>query len=131
MTKVIQTGKDIIRVSTDWLGRELSMEVNKVGFRTTASVIVRYGDTVVLGIADSGEVNPNLDYFPLSIDYEEKYYASGKISSSRFIKREGRPSDEAILIGRLIDRPIRPLFPKGYRNECQVVTTVDGSGFSP
>jgi len=100
------------------------MEVNKVGFRTTASVIVRYGDTVVLGIADSGEVNPNLDYFPLSIDYEEKYYASGKISSSRFIKREGRPSDEAILIGRLIDRPIRPLFPKGYRNECQVVTTV-------
>lgn len=124
MTKVIQTGKDIIRVSTDWLGRELSMEVNKVGFRTTASVIIRYGDTVVLGIADSGEVNPNLDYFPLSIDYEEKYYASGKISSSRFIKREGRPSDEAILIGRLIDRPIRPLFPKGYRNECQVVTTV-------
>ena len=124
MTKVIQTGKDIIRLSTDWLGRELSMEVNKVGFRTTASVIVRYGDTVVLGIADSGEVNPNLDYFPLSIDYEEKYYASGKISSSRFIKREGRPSDEAILIGRLIDRPIRPLFPKGYRNECQVVTTV-------
>ncbi|RYC75656.1 polyribonucleotide nucleotidyltransferase [Candidatus Nanoperiomorbus periodonticus] len=124
MTKVIQTGKDIIWVSTDWLGRELSMEVNKVGFRTTASVIVRYGDTVVLGIADSGEVNPNLDYFPLSIDYEEKYYASGKISSSRFIKREGRPSDEAILIGRLIDRPIRPLFPKGYRNECQVVTTV-------
>lgn len=124
MTKVIQTGKDIIRVSTDWLGRGLSMEVNKVGFRTTASVIVRYGDTVVLGIADSGEVNPNLDYFPLSIDYEEKYYASGKISSSRFIKREGRPSDEAILIGRLIDRPIRPLFPKGYRNECQVVTTV-------
>ena len=124
MTKVIQTGKDIIRVSTDWLGRELSMEVNKVGFRTTASVIVRYGDTVVLGIADSGEVNPYLDYFPLSIDYEEKYYASGKISSSRFIKREGRPSDEAILIGRLIDRPIRPLFPKGYRNECQVVTTV-------
>ena len=124
MTKVIQTGKDIIQVSTDWLGRELSMEVNKVGFRTTASVIVRYGDTVVLGIADSGEVNPNLDYFPLSIDYEEKYYASGKISSSRFIKREGRPSDEAILIGRLIDRPIRPLFPKGYRNECQVVTTV-------
>lgn len=124
MTKVIQTGKDIIRVSTDWLGRELSMEVNKVGFRTTASVIVRYGDTVVLGVADSGEVNPNLDYFPLSIDYEEKYYASGKISSSRFIKREGRPSDEAILIGRLIDRPIRPLFPKGYRNECQVVTTV-------
>lgn len=124
MTKVIQTGKDIIRVSTDWLGRELSFEVNRVGFRTTATVVVRYGDTVVLGMVNSGAVNPNLDYFPLSIDYEEKYYASGKISSSRFVKREGKPSDEAILVGRLIDRPIRPLFPKGYRNECQVVTTV-------
>lgn len=124
MTKVIQTGKDIIRVSTDWLGRELSFEVNKVGFRTTSTVMVRYGDTVVLGMVDSGDINPNLDYFPLSIDYEEKYYASGKISSSRFIKREGKPSDEAVLVGRLIDRPIRPLFPKGYRNECQVVTTV-------
>ena len=124
MTKVIQTGKDIISVSTDWLGRELSFEVNRVGFRTTATVMVRYGETVVLGVVNSGDVNPNLDYFPLSIDYEEKYYASGKISSSRFIKREGKPSDEAVLVGRLIDRPIRPLFPKGYRNECQVVTTV-------
>lgn len=124
MTKVIQTGKDIIRVSTDWLGRELSFEVNRVGFRTTATVVVRYGDTVVLGMVNSGDVNPNLDYFPLSIDYEEKYYAAGRISSSRFIKREGKPSDEAVLVGRLIDRPIRPLFPKGYRNECQVVTTV-------
>lgn len=124
MTKVIQTGKDIIRVSTDWLGRELSMEVNRVGFRTTSTVTVRYGDTVVLGMVNSGDVNPNLDYFPLSIDYEEKFYAAGKISNSRFIKREGKPSDEAVLVGRLIDRPIRPLFPKGYRNECQVVTTV-------
>lgn len=124
MTKVIQTGKDIVRVSTDWLGRELSFEVNRVGFRTTSTVVVRYGDTVVLGMVNSGDVNPNLDYFPLSIDYEEKYYAAGKISSSRFIKREGKPSDEAVLVGRLIDRPIRPLFPKGYRNECQVVTTV-------
>ncbi len=124
MTKVIQTGKDIIRVSTDWLGRELSMEVNRVGFRTTSTVMVRYGDTVVLGMVNSGDVNPNLDYFPLSIDYEEKFYAAGKISNSRFIKREGKPSDEAVLIGRLIDRPIRPLFPKGYRNECQVVATV-------
>lgn len=124
MAKVIQTGKDIISVSTDWLGRELSFEVNRVGFRTTATVMVRYGETVVLGMVNSGDVNSNLDYFPLSIDYEEKYYASGKISSSRFIKREGKPSDEAVLVGRLIDRPIRPLFPKGYRNECQVVTTV-------
>ena len=124
MTKVIQTGKEIISVKTNWLGRELSFEVNRVGFRTTATVLVRYGDTVVLGMVNSGDVNPGLDYFPLSIDYEEKYYAAGKISSSRFIKREGKPSDEAVLVGRLIDRPIRPLFSKGYRNECQVVTTV-------
>ena len=121
---VTQTDKEIVSVSTNWFGRELTLEVNRVGFRTKGSVLVKYGDTVVLGTAQSGGANPNLDYFPLSIDYEEKFYASGKISSSRFIKREGRPSDEAILIGRLIDRPIRPLFPKGYRNECQVVATV-------
>lgn len=124
MTKVIQTGKELIKVSTNWLGRELTMEVNRVCFRTQASVLVHYGDTTVLGLAQVGNVNPNLDYFPLSIDYEEKYYAAGKMSSSRFIKREGKPSDEAVLIGRLIDRPIRPLFPKGYKNECQVVSTV-------
>lgn len=124
MAKVIQTGKELIKVSTNWLGRELTMEVNRVCFRTQASVLVHYGDTTVLGLAQVGNVNPNLDYFPLSIDYEEKYYAAGKMSSSRFIKREGKPSDEAVLIGRLIDRPIRPLFPKGYKNECQVVSTV-------
>ncbi len=124
MTKVIQTGKEIISVSTEWMGRTLTLEVNRVGFRTAASVLVRYGETVVLGTAQTGSVNPNLDYFPLSIDYEEKFYAAGKISGSRFIKREGRPSDEAILVGRLIDRPLRPLFPKGYRNECQVVASV-------
>ncbi len=124
MTKVIQTGKEIISVSTEWMGKTLTLEVNRVGFRTSASVIVRYGDTMVLGTAQTGPVNPNLDYFPLSIDYEEKFYAAGKISGSRFIKREGRPSDEAILVGRLIDRPLRPLFPKGYRNELQVVASV-------
>ena len=87
-------------------------------------VVARYGDTVVLGTAMVGSRPVELDYFPLSIDYEEKFYAAGKISGSRFIKREGRPSDEAILIGRLIDRPIRPLFPKGYRQEVQVVSSV-------
>ncbi|HEV7455048.1 MAG TPA: polyribonucleotide nucleotidyltransferase [Candidatus Saccharimonadales bacterium] len=118
-------GKDIISVETDFCGRKLSLEVNRVGFRTSASVIVRYGDTVVLGTAMvSGKPLAGFDYFPLSIDYEEKFYASGKISGSRFIKREGRPSEEAILIGRLIDRPIRPLWPKGYRHEAQGVATV-------
>ena len=118
------SGKDIFSVSTDFLGRKLTLEVNKVGFRSSASVLVKYGDTVVLGTVQLGNRPVELDYFPLSIDYEEKFYAAGKISGSRFIKREGRPSDEAILIGRLIDRPIRPLFPKGYREEVQVVATV-------
>src|SRR5579875_57039 len=118
-------GKDIITVETDFCGRKLSLEVNRVGFRTSASVIARYGDTVVLGTAMvSPDMVQGMDYFPLSIDYEEKFYAAGKISGSRYIKREGRPSDEAILIGRIIDRPIRPLWPKGYRHEVQGVATV-------
>lgn len=117
-------GKDIIKLTTDFEGRPLTLEVNRVGFRSTGSVLVTYGDTVVLGTAQVGTRPVVLDYFPLSIDYEEKFYAAGKISGSRFIKREGRPSDEAILIGRLIDRPIRPLFPKGYRQEVQVVAGV-------
>jgi polyribonucleotide nucleotidyltransferase len=118
-------GKDIIAVETDLCGRTLTLEVNRVGFRTTSSVLARYGDTVVLATAMMNDnVIHGMDYFPLSIDYEEKFYAAGKISGSRFIKREGRPSDDAILIGRLIDRPIRPLWPKGYRHEVQGVTTV-------
>ncbi len=118
-------GKDIISVSTEFCGRELTLEVNRVGFRSSATVIARYGDTVVLGTAMvSPKSLEGFDYFPLSIDYEEKMYAAGKISGSRFIKREGRPSDDAILIGRLIDRPIRPLWPKGYRHEAQGVATV-------
>ena len=117
-------GKKTISVSTKWLGRDLTLEVNRVGFRTTSSVLVRYGDTVVLGSVVVGTKPVVVDYFPLSIDYEEKWYAAGKISGSRFIKREGKPTDEAVLVGRLIDRPIRPLFPKGYRQEVQVVCTV-------
>ncbi len=117
-------GKEIIKVETELCGRTLSLEINRVGFRTTASVLVRYGDTVILGTAMVGKPLQGFDYFPLSIDYEEKFYAAGKMSGSRFIKREGRPSDDSILIGRLIDRPIRPLWPKGYRNEVQGVATV-------
>jgi polyribonucleotide nucleotidyltransferase len=117
-------GKDIIKVTTEYEGKPLTLEVNRVGFRSTGSVMVTYGDTVVLGTAQVGTRSVVLDYFPLSLDYEEKFYAAGKISGSRFIKREGRPSDEAVLIGRLIDRPIRPLFPKGYRQEVQVVASV-------
>ena len=118
-------GNDIIKVEKKVLGKTLAFEVNRVGFRSHASVLVTYGDTTILG---TGMVKDHpatgFDYFPLSIDYEEKMYASGKISGSRFIKREGRPSDEAILIGRLIDRPIRPLWPKGYQHEAQGIATV-------
>ena len=117
-------GKKTVQVSTEWLGRKLTLEVNRVGFRTTSSVLVTYGDTVVLGSVVVGTKPVVQDFFPLSIDYEEKWYAAGKISGSRFIKREGKPADEAVLVGRLIDRPIRPLFPKGYRQEVQVVCTV-------
>ena len=117
-------GKKTVQVSCDWLGRKLTIEVNRVGFRTTSSVLVTYGDTVVLGSVVVGTKPVVQDFFPLSIDYEEKFYAAGKISASRFIKREGKPADEAVLVGRLIDRPIRPLFPKGYRQEIQVVCTV-------
>ncbi len=118
------SGKQTTRVETEWLGRKLSLEINRVGFRSTASVLVRYGDTMVLGTVVVGKKPVVQDFFPLTVDYEEKFYAAGKISGSKFIKREGKPADEAILVGRLIDRPIRPLFPKNCRQEIQVVATV-------
>ena len=125
MSTINPAGKEIVTVSTEFCGRTLTLEVGRVGFRSTASVTARYGDTVILGTAMVGKAPlAGFDYFPLSIDYEEKMYAAGKISGSRFVKREGRPSDDAILIGRLIDRPIRPLWPKGYRHEVQGVATV-------
>lgn len=118
-------GKDITVVEIELCGKPLKFEINRLGFRASASVMVTYGETVVLGTAMVGKKPVSgMDYFPLSVDYEEKFYAAGKISGSRFIKREGRPSDEAVLIGRLIDRPIRPLFPKGYRQEVQAVATI-------
>lgn len=117
-------GKDIIKVSTEFCGRELSIETNRVAFKSN-TVWVRYGDNVVAGTGlASDKPRAGADYFPLMIDYEEKMYAAGKISGSRFVKREGRPSEDAILTARLIDRPIRPLFPKGYVNEVQGIATV-------
>lgn len=118
------SGKKTLQVETEWLGRKLTLEINRVGFRSTSSVLVRYGDTVILGTVVVGKEPVVQDFFPLTVDYEEKFYAAGKISGSKFIKREGKPADEAILIGRLIDRPIRPLFPKNCRQEIQVVATV-------
>ncbi len=125
MSTINPFNKDIISVETELCGRTLTLEINRIGFRTSASVLAKYGDTVVLGTAMVSQNSiSGMDYFPLSIDYEEKFYAAGKISGSRFIKREGRPSDDAVLIGRLIDRPIRPLWPKGYRQEVQGVASV-------
>ncbi len=117
-------GRPILKVEREFCGRPLSLEVNRLAFRSHAAVLATYGQTTVLATVNVGDVNPNLDYFPLSVEYEERFYAAGKISGSRYIKREGRPSDDAVLTGRLIDRPIRPLFPKGYRHEIQAVALV-------
>ncbi len=106
-------------------GRDLIISTGKLAELASGSVTIRYGDTVVLATAVvAEEPKEDIDFFPLLVDYEERLYAAGKISGSRFIKREGRPSDAAILACRLIDRPIRPLFPKGYYNDVQVVITV-------
>lgn len=117
-------GKDIISVETKFAGRTLKMETGRLAFQAQGSVMVTCGNTVIMGIAGVAEPVTGLDYFPLMVDYEEKMYAAGKISGSRFIKREGRPSDDAVLTSRLIDRPIRPLFPDGYSNEVQGIATV-------
>jgi polyribonucleotide nucleotidyltransferase len=110
-------------------GKQLTLEIGLVAPQATSSVMARLGETVVLVTVVLGKENPNLDYFPLSVDYIERLYAGGKIKGSKWVKREGRPSDDAILAARLIDRSIRPLFPKEFKREVQVVATmlsVDG-----
>ena len=114
-----------IRREIQWAGRTLAIELGRLAQQTNASAVVQYGDTVVLAtVVLSKTVRESIDYFPLTIDYEERLYAAGKIKGSRFIKREGRPTDEAILAGRLVDRSIRPLFDERVRNDVQVVLTV-------
>jgi polyribonucleotide nucleotidyltransferase len=105
-------------------GRTLSLEIGSLAPRAQSAVLARYGDTIVLATICSGQANEEIDFLPLTVDFEERLYAGGRISTSRFIKREGRPSEEAILSARLIDRSIRPLFPKDYTNEIQVIITV-------
>ncbi len=105
-------------------GRELTIEAGKLAQLASGAVLVRYGDTVVISTATmSKKPKEGVDFFPLSVDYEEKLYAVGKIPGG-FIKREGRPSERAVLTSRVIDRPIRPLFPKDLRNEVAVINTV-------
>jgi polyribonucleotide nucleotidyltransferase len=107
---------------TQWGGKTLSIETGKLANQAGGSCTVRYGDSVVLACATmSGGAREGIDFFPLQVEYEEKMYAAGKIKGSRFMKREGRPTDDAIMTGRMIDRGIRPMFPDGVRHEVQVV----------
>ncbi|MEK7507062.1 MAG: polyribonucleotide nucleotidyltransferase [Patescibacteria group bacterium] len=108
----------------DFAGRPLLVEIGRLAGQANGSCRVQYGESTVLVTATMSEREKDADYFPLSVDYEEKYYAAGKIKGSRWIKRETRPSDEAILTGRLIDRSIRPRFDHNIRNEVQIVPTV-------
>ena len=110
--------------AADVAGKILRIESGRLAKQAGGSCTVSYGDTVVLATAVMGGIREGVDFFPLSVDYEERLYAAGKIKGSRWIKREGRPSDEAILTSRLVDRAIRPLFPKGIKNEVQVIVTV-------
>ncbi|MDD2497076.1 MAG: polyribonucleotide nucleotidyltransferase [Desulfitobacteriaceae bacterium] len=112
------------RKSMDLGERTLTLETGRMAKQASGAVFTTYGDTMILATATgSNEPREGIDFFPLTVDYEERLYAVGKIPGG-FIKREGRPSEKAILSSRMIDRPIRPLFPKGYRNDVQVVTTV-------
>ena len=108
---------------TTWANRPLVVETNHIAKQANGAVIIRYGDTVVLTTATASKEPKDVDFFPLMIAYEEKMYAAGKIPGG-FNKREGRPSEEATLTSRLIDRPIRPMFPKGYRHDVQVISMV-------
>ncbi|MFH0930189.1 MAG: polyribonucleotide nucleotidyltransferase [Candidatus Moraniibacteriota bacterium] len=113
------------KFETEIAGRKLVVETGLLANQANASVTVQYGDTVVLATAVMSPIaRDGVNYLPLMVDYEEKFYASGKIKGSRFIKREGRPTDEAVLNGRLIDRTLRPLFDQSMRNEVQVIVTV-------
>lgn len=109
--------------SIDWAGRKLTVEIGQMAKQANGAALVRYGDTAVLCTATASKEPKKLDFFPLTVNYEERLYAVGKIPGG-FIKREGRPSEKAILASRLIDRPIRPLFADGFRNEVQIISMV-------
>jgi len=115
---------DIKRKSIEWGGRKLTFETGRIARQADASVLATYGDTIVLAtVVAARSPKPGIDFFPLTVNYQEKTFAAGKIPGG-FFKREGRPSEKETLVSRLIDRPIRPLFVKGFKNETQVVITV-------
>ena len=109
--------------STNFCGKTLQVETGELAKQANGAVLVRYDDTVILSTAVSGKEPKDVDFFPLTVTYEEKLYSVGKIPGG-FLKREGRPRENATLAARMIDRPIRPLFADGFRNEVQVVNTV-------
>src|SRR3990170_1216604 len=114
----------IISKSIEIGGRTLTLEVGRFAQQATSAVLARYGDTMVIATVVASSKESKLDYFPLAVEYVERLYAGGRIKGSRWVKREGRPSDDAVLSGRLIDRSIRPLFPKSFKREVQVVVTI-------
>src|SRR6059058_5758315 len=115
----------VSRVSVEIAGKEISFETGKLAKQASGAVVVRSGDTMVLCTATAGNLR-DVDFLPLTVDIEERMYAAGKIPGS-FFRREGRATDQAILTGRLIDRPLRPSFPAGFRNEVHVVGTILGA----
>jgi len=114
----------IISKTTEIAGRPLTLEIGRFAYQAQAAVLGRYGETMVLATVVEAAPREDLDYFPLTVDYIERLYAGGRIKGSRWVKREGRPSDDEILIGRLVDRSVRPLFPKDYKNEVQITVTL-------
>ena len=115
---------DIQKETIEWAGRPLTIETGRVARQADGAVMVSYGETTVLATAVGvKQAKPGVDFFPLTVNYQEKYFAAGKIPGG-FFKREGRPTDKETLTSRLIDRPIRPLFVKGFKNEVQVMLTV-------
>jgi polyribonucleotide nucleotidyltransferase len=115
---------DIQKVSIDWAGRKLTLETGRIARQADGAVLATYGETVLLAtVVSAKEPKAGIDFFPLTVNYQEKTFAAGRIPGGYF-KREGRPSEKETLISRLIDRPIRPLFPNGYRHDTQVVVTV-------
>ncbi len=114
----------VITKTAEIAGKKLSLEVGRFAEQASAAVLARYGDTMVLATVTASSKETTLDYFPLSVEYVERLYAGGRIKGSRWVKREGRPTDDAILAGRVIDRSIRPLFPKSYNHDVQVIITV-------
>jgi len=113
-----------ISASLEVGGKTLTLEVGELARQATSSVLARLGDTMVLVTVVMGKERTDIDYFPLTVEYVERLYAGGRIKGSRWVKREGRPTDDAILTGRLIDRSVRPLFPKGFKKEVQIIATV-------